>query len=112
MINGQLGQWLDEARQHGHHVIAAAAAMREVLLMKEWIRVAVVAVVTSVVTSQVTIARLDERITALKNEREIIVRNRDGQMAELKARDTELKGDIEKLTVLVRRIENQMRWAK
>jgi len=105
MLNGQLAQWIDEARQHWQHVMAASGMMRDVLPGKEWVRVAVVAVVTSVVTSQVTIGRLDERITALKNEREIIVRNRNDQM-------NDIKRDIEQLQIMVMSLRLEMKTAK
>jgi len=91
VINGQWTQWLDEARNHWQHALAAGAVMRQALPLQEWIKIAVVAIVTAVVTSQVTLARLDERVNAIEermkavqNERDFIIRKRDEQVAELK----------------------------
>jgi len=82
---------LDEGRHHWQHALAATTAIRQALPLQEWIKIAVVAVVTAVVTSQVTLARLDERINALdlrlkavQIEREFIIRKRDEQVAEIR----------------------------
>lgn len=91
MINGQWQALVEEARHHWQHALSAAAAVRQVFPLQEWLKIAVVAVVTAVVTSQVTLARLDERINALdlrlkavQIEREFIIRKRDEQVAEIR----------------------------
>ena len=86
MINGQLGQWLEEARTHGNHIVAMIGAVRDVFPLPEIVRLIAVAVVTAVVTSQTTIARLDERIVAGLKEREILVRVRDEQIKKIEDR--------------------------
>lgn len=50
------------------HWIAAGAFIKAALPIQEWIKIAVVATVTAVVTSQITLARLDERINGMKAE--------------------------------------------
>jgi uncharacterized membrane protein (DUF106 family) len=91
MLNGQLQQWVDEASRHWQHWLAASTTIRQALPFQEWIKIAVVAIVTAVITSQVTLVRLDERIKALEdrmgavqNERDFIIRKRDEQVSELK----------------------------
>jgi uncharacterized membrane protein (DUF106 family) len=92
LINGGwLSQLWDETLQHWQHALAAGAAIRQALPLQEWIKIAVVAIVTAVITSQVTLVRLDERIKALEdrmravqNERDFIIRKRDEQVSELK----------------------------
>ena len=91
MTNGWLGELLNEARHHWQHALAASTAVRAALPMQEWLRIGVVAVVTAVITSQVTVARLDERIIKLDErmkayqaEREFIMRKRDEQVAEIR----------------------------
>ena len=88
MINGN---WADEAMRHWQHALAAAAVIRQVLPPHEWVKIAVVAVVTAVITSQVTLARLDERMISIDDrlnsarlEREFIIRKRDEQVIELR----------------------------
>ena len=68
MLNGQFTQWMDEARQHWQGALAASSVIKTALPFQEWIRIAVVAIVTAVVTSQVTLARLDERLIAATSE--------------------------------------------
>ena len=127
MINGLLGQWLDEARSHWQHMLASGAAIKEdayqswqhglaaaavikqTLPFAEWIRIAVVALITAVVTSQITLARLDERITALTSEREIIIKNRDGQMSELKAHNAAQDAKLDMLLHKVSLIEGRIK---
>lgn len=81
MINNHWQQLMDEARNHWQHMLAASTVIRQAFPLQEWIRIAVVALVTAVVTSQITLARLDERITALRNERVLLVTKRDEQLA-------------------------------
>jgi len=82
---------------HWHFAFAAATAVRQALPMAEWIKIAVVAVVTAVITSQVTLARLDERITASAAaavaataastaQRDLLVKKRDEQITEIKVK--------------------------
>ena len=102
MINGGWFSHLwDETRHHWQSALAAGAVIRQALPLQEWIKIAVVAVVTAVVTSQVTIARLDERINALElrireraAERDFIIRKRDEQV-------TEIKRDIERIEAAI-----------
>lgn len=101
MINGQLGQWIDEAAQHWQHALAAATVIREALPMQELIRITVIAIVTALLTAQITIARLDERITAIRNERQILVEKRNEQVAEVKR-------DIERLETAVNGLQVQI----
>jgi hypothetical protein len=91
LINGWWNGLLEEARIHCQDTLAAAAVIRQVFPFQEWIKIAVVAVVTAVVTSQVTLARLDERIkgieermVATQKERDFIIRKRDEQVAEIR----------------------------
>ena len=84
MLNGPFSAQWAEACHHWQHALAAAAFVRGALPLQEWVKIAVVAIVTAVLSSQVTIARLDERITAMQREREFIERKRDEQVAELK----------------------------
>lgn len=95
MINGHFSALLDEARSHWQHILSAAGVVRQALPMMEWVKIAVVAVVTAVLTSQVTIARLDERIVSSLKEREILVKRRDEQVRELKDRDQRIEDRLE-----------------
>ena len=97
MINGQLGQLIDEARQHWQSILSAGAFIKSALPLQELFKIAVVTIVTAVVTSQVTMARFDERLIAFKNERELIVKKRDEQVIEIRK-------DVDKIQIIVQDI--------
>ena len=99
MINGQIGQWIDEAQRHWQHALAAAAAIRNALPAQKLIEIGVVSVVTAVLTSQITIARLDERINRLHSEREIYIKKRDEQVAEIKRNIDDLQKDVRRIAI-------------
>jgi hypothetical protein len=116
MINGQFGAWLDEARQHWQSAMAAGAFIKTVLPLQEWIRIAVVTGATAIVTSQITMARFDERLiasnekmlqlfAAMKSERELIVKKRDEQVMEVrKEADRQvvtLRNDVDRIEIIV-----------
>jgi len=91
LINGPWQALLDEAKNHWQYALAAASAIRQMFPFQEWVKIAIVAVVTAVITSQVTLARLDERIKGLDErmktyqaERDFIIRKRDEQIIELR----------------------------
>ena len=97
MINGQFGQWLDEFLQHWHSMLAAGAFVKNALPLQEWVKIAVVAIVTAVVTSQITVARMDERLVAFKSERELLVKTRDAQVVEIRK-------DVDRIEIIVQDI--------
>lgn len=109
MINGLIGQWIEEARQHYQHVLAVASAVKGMFPMAEIIRMAVVAIVTSVATSQVTIARLDERITALHQMRAETIARRNEDIAEMKRQDAALRVKLDALAADVAVIKARMK---
>mgnify|MGYP001581678820 CR=1 FL=1 len=74
-----------------------AGKVREVLPLSEWVKIAVIAVVTSVLTSTVTIARLEERIDAMKTERRIIIDSRDKQTLRIEQRLDRIEAKLEQL---------------
>ena len=101
MINGHWQQWAEEARQHWHQILTAGTVIKDALPVQEWIRTAVIALVTAVVTSQITIARLDERIIALgdkfsslRSERELIIKRRDEQVARVESKIDRLESSL------------------
>ena len=123
MINGHLTQWLEEARQlwlqwvdefqqHRQSVLAAATAIRAALPMTEWIRIAVVALVTAVITSQVTLAELKGEIKSIRTEREILVSKRSEQLAVSERRRdeqvNEIKRHVERMEAAVTMIQVQL----
>jgi hypothetical protein len=65
MINGW-HQWGDELAQHWQHALAASAAFRSTFPVAEFIRMAVVAALTTVATTYILTVRLDERQTQIK----------------------------------------------
>lgn len=66
MINGLIGQWIDEAGQHLQHALAAATYIKEAISISTLIQAAIVAAVAAVIASQIIIARLEERIVTIK----------------------------------------------
>lgn len=98
-----------EWRENWHHALAAGAFIRHTLPMQEWIRIGVVALVTAVATSQVSLAELKTEVKALKSEREIIVKNRDSQLADVKLREAERDRKIDILLQKVAAIEARIK---
>ena len=84
MINGQLGQWINEAQQHWEHMATAGAAIKEVLSWPDLVRYAIVATAASVITTQITITELKGELKAIRGERDIIVQKRNEQVAEIR----------------------------
>ena len=99
MINGNWAQWADEAAQHWQNALAAAAAIQQALSVQKLIEIAAVSIVCAVVTSQITIARLDERINRLQSEREIYIKKRDEQVAEIKRDVEDIRKNVERITI-------------
>jgi multidrug efflux pump subunit AcrA (membrane-fusion protein) len=81
----------------GAILILFAGKVREALPPMEWVKIAVVAIVTSVLTSTVTIARLEERIDGLRIERKIIVEARDKQTRRIEQRLDRIEARLEQL---------------
>ena len=84
MLNFNWTALTQEAAQHWQHALAAGAAIRQAMPMQEWIKAAVIAVVTAVITSSVTIARLEERIDGIQAARAQMIKQRDEQTQEIK----------------------------
>jgi len=106
MINGH---WWEEARQHWQHVLAALPVIKQALPMQEWIRIAVIAIVTAVVTSQITLARIEERISAGQQLRAEGIARRDLQITKLEQRDADLSAKIDLLLQKVSAIEARIK---
>ena len=109
MINGHFTQWLEEARTHWGQVLAAGTVIRQALPMTEWIRIAVVALVTAVITSQVTLAELKGEIKSIRTERDILVGKRSEQLAVAERRRdeqvNEIKRHVERMEAAVTMIQ-------
>jgi hypothetical protein len=99
--------WLDEARTHWQHILAAAGAVRELFPVQELLRIVVVSLATAMLTSYVTVIRLDERITAIRNEREIVIKKRDEQIIEIKSDIQRLENNLTDLRERASRLEGK-----
>ena len=112
MLNGHFTQWLEEARTHWQSVLAASGVVKQALPMQEWIRIAVVALVTAVITSQVTLAELKGEIKSIRTEREILVSKRSEQLAVSERRRdeqvNEIKRHVERMEAAVTMIQVQL----
>jgi hypothetical protein len=90
MINGQFGQWIDEARQHWQSILSAGAFIKSALSVQELLRVAVIAIVTAVLTTWTTTVELKAEIRAINQAREAQIARRDKEISAMHARDEKL----------------------
>lgn len=108
MVNGQLGAWINEAREHGQHFVAAVGALNGVVgdMTKAAVWPFLIALLTAWMTIQVTLARVEERfeerfksyeerLKALNSARDARGLSRDVQI-------NDIKSDVA-------RLENQMK---
>lgn len=108
MLNGHWQSWVDEARHQVRYILVAATALKNAFPMTELIRLAVVALVTAVFTSQVTMARLDERINAISAQRTLLVQKRDEQVTEMKRQDELILQQLNELVTSVALIKAKL----
>lgn len=91
MINGYFTQWIDEVQQHGQHALAAAAYLKQVVPWGELLKLGAIAIVTAVLTSNVTIAKLEAEQASSHRIREMQIKNRDAQIQRMDERDARME---------------------
>lgn len=101
--------WVQE---HFPTFLAIAGQFRQALPITEWIKIAAVAVVTAVLTSFVTIARLEVKVDTLSQARQELTTRRDQDMIKLD-RDIELiRADLrtisQDMAVMKERVTNRL----
>lgn len=105
MLNGHWHEFIG-------HLAAAGGFMRSTFPFAELFKIAVVALVTAVATSQVTLAELKGEIRSIRSERDILVSKRSEQVAASeKRRDgqvDEIKRDIDRIESSISVIQVQM----
>ena len=105
MINGPWAQWHGELTQHWQHALAAVSIVKDALAWPELLRYAIVATVTSVLMTQITLTEIKGELKSLVAQRDIIIKKRDEQIVELKRDVTAIETIISTQAAILSRLE-------
>ena len=104
MLNGNMMHWFHE---HLPTIMASASAVRHALPVSEMIKIAVVAIVTALLTAMVTIARLEEKINAIQDFRHQQIARRNLEVDKIERDVAEIKRQLLAISVQLARLESR-----